>query len=422
MKQKEKIKKTSNSWRFQGNELNYVKEVLDAGFASGTTGTMSKRFEEEFAKRFGMKYAVTSNSGTSTLHQALLAFGVGPGDEVIIPALTVVMCGYAVLHTGATPVFADVLPDTFLIDPKDIERKITKRTKAIMPVHLYGQVCDMDAIMRIAKKHNLYVLEDCAQCYLGTDRRGRIGGTIGHVGSFSLQSSKHITCGDGGVLITNDEMLAERMRKFGGLGFKHIRGDRNKIKKNKDLFQDPVYLRHDTIGFNYRLSEIGAAVALAQVEKIDVLIGKRKQMGKKYADAIRKTGCDWIIPQHTPKGYQNSYYIFSARFEGEKKLGISWYDFRKKYMEFGGDGIYAAWALVYNEPAIQLVSRDGRYNPTITKRQAFTPRDFLRRVHCPVAEEIQPKLLQFTTNQKDTKEMNRQASVLKKTIQFFNKS
>ncbi len=154
--------KHSNSWRFRGNELKYVKEVLDSGFGSSTIGTMNQRFEQAFAKRLGVKYAVTSNSGTATLHQALMAFGIGPGDEVIVPALTVVMCGYAVIHAGARPVFVDINPDTFLIDPKDIERKITKRTKAIMPVHLYGQVCDMGAIMKIAKKYELIVVEDSA--------------------------------------------------------------------------------------------------------------------------------------------------------------------------------------------------------------------------------------------------------------------
>jgi perosamine synthetase len=143
---KNKTTKTSNSWRFTGNELKYVKEVLDSGFGSSTSGNMNQRLERSFAERFNVKYAVTSNSGTSTLHSALMAFGVGPGDEVIIPALTVIMCGYAVLMTGARPVFADVDNDTFLIDPKDVERKITSRTKAIMVVHLYGRFATWKAL------------------------------------------------------------------------------------------------------------------------------------------------------------------------------------------------------------------------------------------------------------------------------------
>ncbi|MDP2932967.1 MAG: DegT/DnrJ/EryC1/StrS family aminotransferase, partial [bacterium] len=323
----------TNSWRFTGSELKYVKEVLDSGFGASTSGNMNQRLERAFARRFDTKYAITSNSGTSTLHQALAAFGVGPGDEVIVPALTVVMCGYAVLHAGARPVFADVDPETFLIDPEDIEKKITPKTRAIMAVNLYGQVCDMERIMAIAKKHNLYVLEDCAQCYLGTDDKGRLGGTIGHVGSFSFENSKHLSTGDGGILVTNDEALAERMRKFGGMGLKNIKAENGQVRKNKDIFQDPKYLRHDAFGWNYRLSEISAAVGLAQVERIDQLVAKREQIAAKYIQAIKETGCQWLVPQKVPAGAVNSYYTFTARYEGEEKKGVSWYDFRKKFME-----------------------------------------------------------------------------------------
>lgn len=411
----EKLKKTKNSWRFAGNEVKYVKEVLDSGFGSSTSGNMNQRYERAFAERFGMKYAITSNSGTSTLHQALMAFGVGPGDEVIVPALTVVMCGYAVMHSGAKPVFADVLPDTFLIDPKDIERKITKRTKAIMPVHLYGQVCDMDAIMKIAKKHGLYVVEDCAQCFLGTDAKGRYGGTIGHVGSFSTENSKHISTGDGGMLVTNDEVLAERMRKFGGMGFKNIKALNGQVRKNKDTFQDPTYLRHDTFGYNYRLPEVVAAVGLAQVERIDFIVKKRMQVSKLYREALK--GCDWLVPQKVPAGYVNACWTFALRFEGERR-GVSWYDFRKKFMEYGGDGIYSAWALVYNEPIMRLIHEKGRFFPDLPD-QAKHFKGYLKGVHCPNAETLQPKIMQFTANQEIEKDMKLQIQALKKAIQFF---
>lgn len=417
LKKKENFKKTANAWRFSGNEIKYVTEVLNSGFGSSTSGNMNQRFEQAFAKRFGAKFAVTSNSGTSTLHQALMAFGVGPGDEVIIPALTVVMCGFAVMHSGAKPVFADVLPDTFLIDPKDIERKITPKTKAIMVVHLYGLVCDMDAVMKIAKKHKLFVLEDSAQCFLGTDNKGRYGGTIGDVGSWSLENSKHISTGDGGILTTNSEILAERMRKFGGLGFKNIRALNGQVRKNKDTFQDPKYLRHDTFGYNYRLPEVAAAVGLAQLEKINFLVKKRQQIASKYLKALKD--CDWIIPQATPKGYVNSYFTFGARFEGEKK-GISWYDFRKKFMEFGGDGIYAAWQLVYNEPIMQTIHKKGAFFQDLPNQAKYF-KGYLKNVNCPVAEKLQLKLMQFTANQGIEGEMNKQMNALKKAIEFFEK-
>src|SRR3989344_1727209 len=412
-----KVNKGSNSWRFTGNELKYVKQVLDSGFGSSSLGNMNQRFGEAFSKRFGVRYAVTSNSGTSTLHQALAAFGVGPGDEVIVPALTVMMCGFAVLYTGARPVFADVDSDTFLLEPKDIERKITKRTKAIMPVHIYGLMCDMTAVMKIAKKHNLFVIEDCAQCFLGTDDKGRIGGTVGDVGSWSLENSKHLSTGEGGILITDNEILAERMRKFGGLGFKNLRADTGQFRKNKDIFQDPKYLRHDSLGYNYRMPEVTAAVGLAQLEKIDKFVSKRQKMGARYLKVFK--GCDWIIPQKVPKGYVHSYFTFGARFEGEKK-GISWYDFRKKFIEFGGDGIYAAWQLVYNEPIMDLIDKKGALFEGIPN-QAMHHKGFLKGINCPVAESLQPKLMQFTANQGIEGEMNRQMNALKKAIQFFDK-
>lgn len=414
----DKFKKTSNSWRFQGNEIKYVKEVLNSGFGSSTSGNMNQRFEKAFATKFKARFAVTSNSGTSTLHQALMAFGVGPGDEVIVPALTVVMCGYAVIHAGAKPVFADVDPDTFLIDPKDIEKKITQKTKAIMPVHLYGLVCDMDAIVKIAKKHNLFVLEDCAQCFLGKDDKNRFGGNIGDVGSWSLENSKHLSTGDGGILTTNSEVLAERMRKFGGMGFKNIKALNGQVRKNKDVFQDPKYERHDTFGFNYRLPEVAAAVGLAQVERIDFLVKKRMQIASKYLKALKN--CSWIIPQKTPKGFVNSYYTFAVRYEGEEKLGVSWYDFRKKFMEFGGDGIYAAWQLVYNEPIMQTIHKEGRFFKDLPNQAKYF-KGFLKGVSCPVAEKLQPKIMQFTANQGIEGDMVRQMNALKKAIEFFEK-
>ena len=162
------------AWRFDHREYDYIKEVLDSGFASGTSGNMNTKLERAFAEKFGKKFAITFNSGTTTLHSALWAFGVGFGDEVIVTPLTVISCMNAILYCNAVPVFADIEPDTFLIDPESIRKKITPRTKAIMVVNLYGQVANMTEIMKIAKEKNLWVLEDCAQCYLGT-HKGKIG-------------------------------------------------------------------------------------------------------------------------------------------------------------------------------------------------------------------------------------------------------
>lgn len=272
--------------------------------------------------------------------------------------------------------------------------------------------------MKVAKKHNLYIVEDCAQCYLGADHRGRIGGTIGDVGSFSLENSKHLATGEGGILLTNNENLAERMRKFGGLGFKNLRADTGQFRKNKDIFQDPKYLRHDSFGFNYRMPEVSAAIGLAQLEKINLFVKKRQQIAAKYLKALE--GCDWLVPQKVPKGYVNSYFTFALSYEGERARGATWYEFRKKFIEFGGDGIYAAWALVYNEPIMQSIHHEGRFFKGL-KPQALDLKGFLKGVSCPKAEKLQPKLMQFTANQGIEKEMNLQMDALKKTIKFFDR-
>ena len=212
----------TKGWRFDGNELKYIKEVLDNGFRAGADGAMTERVEALFAEKFNLPFAIAFNSGTSTLHAALAAFGIGPGDEVIIPNLSPIMCGIAPVFCGATPVYADVAWGDFLMDPDDVRAKITEDTKAIMPVHLYGQVCDMDAIMALAEEFDLRVLEDCAQCYLGLDAKGRVGGTIGDVGSWSFEASKHLVAGEGGMIACENETLAEDIRKFGGIGFANL--------------------------------------------------------------------------------------------------------------------------------------------------------------------------------------------------------
>lgn len=390
----------SKGWRFETNEKKYVSEVLANGFGASETGAFTERLEKAFASKHNQKYGIGCNSGTSTLHAALESFGVGPGDEVIIPSLTVAMCGYAVTHANAVPVYADVLEDTFLIDPEDIKRKITPKTKAIMVVHLYGLMCNMEEIEKIAQEHNLFILEDCAQCFLATDHRGIVAGTSGHVGSWSFENSKHLSCGDGGIVTTDDPDLARFMRQYAGVGFKNITSDSGKVRISRDKFQDPEWERHNILAYNYRLPEICAAVALAQVEKIDWLCDLRKKMGESYMGVIKETETDLLIPQSIPEGYTNSYYTFACAFNGEK-YGIGWHDFRKKYIEFGGDGIYAAWQLVYNEPCFRDSS--------------------IGWGTAPNAEKLQKKIMQFTCNQSNEEEIMKQADCLTKTVNYYGK-
>jgi len=383
-------------WRFTGNERKYIEQVLSSGFGASESGTMNERLEKKFAEINGLKYAITANSGTSTLHIALNSFGVGPGDEVIIPALTVAMCGFSVWQCGAVPVYADVLPDTFLINPKDVEEKITNKTKAIMPVHMYGNMCDMNSIMEIAKKNNLSVVEDCAECQLSTDDKGQIAGTVGDVGSWSFENSKHLTTGDGGIVATNNELLAAKMRKFASVGFKNVNATSGKVRISRDNFQNPNYERHDTLAYNYRFPELCAAVGLAQCERIQEFVNLRIKMAESYLQILNNSSL--FIPQKVQDGYTNTYYTFAARFLGND-CGISWYDFRKKYMEFGGDGIYAAHQLVYNEPCFR--------------------QNNIGYGKAPVSEKLQQELMLFTTNQRNEDERKSQTLALQKTLDYF---
>jgi perosamine synthetase len=406
--------KKKKGWRFKNKEIEYLKEVLNSDFSALSNGSMNERLEKEFSKIHQQKYAVTANSGTSTLHMALDALGVGHGDEVIIPSLTVAMCGFAVWQCGATPVYADVDEDTFLIDPKDIEKKITKKTKAIMVVHLYGLICDMNKILKIAKKNKVNVIEDCAQCFLGKDSKNRISGTIGSIGSWSFENSKHISTGEGGIVTTNDKNLATRMRKFGGVGFKNLTANSGKVRIDRAKFQNPNWYRHDTLAYNYRLSEICAAVGLAQTEKLKNFVKKRIKAGNAYYKFLKDVKSKILTPQRVPVGFKHSYYTFAAKFEGEK-LGVSWQQFRKKYINFGGDGIYAAWKTVGDEIIFDRAKRKGLYSGSMKLTNSYGHGDY------PVAKKLQKKIMQFTTNQKNSSEIKKQVQALKKTILYFGK-
>lgn len=394
--------------RISDLERKYALESLEGQFASANNYKFVVRMEKAFAEKMGTNHAVGFVNGTATLHTALEAAGVGFGDEVIVPPLTMSSTCLSVLQANAIPVFADVDEKTFLIDPADIERKITERTKAIIPVALYGLMPDMDAIMAIAKKHNLTVIEDDAQCFLGT-YKGRLAGTIGDMASFSFQASKHITSGEGGVVTTNDDELALKLRRYSGLGYGSI--SMKKARITKDDIQDPNYSRHVCLGWNYRMSDVAGAVALAQVERLDELVEMRKYCGKVFEEAV--AGCDWLVPQYVPAECEHAYWAFVTRL---KRTDITWYDFRKKFMELGGDGIYAAWKINYLEPAFQEMNFVGR-----EKLIKMVGDYSYEKGICPVAEMLQPQLLQFKTNYFDTDLVDAQAEILKKTIAFFNK-
>lgn len=398
-----------NPLKYLGNELEYLRQVLEAKSWSATGGSWNQVLERRFAEKFGARYAVALNSGTSTLHAALEGVGVKAGDEVISPALTVIMDTTATLHANAIPVYADIDARTLNIDPADVERKITPKTKAIIAVSLYGLPADFDPLLSIAKRHNLAVIEDNAQCYLSL-YKGRMTGTIGHMASYSFENTKHVSCGEGGIIITNDEGFAEMARKIGGHGFKNLRAEEGRIRLNEDVFQNPHYKRHDELGWNYRLSEFNAAVALAQLERLDELVELRIMSTQFFLDAMKE--CEYLIPQEVPEGVTHSYYTLAVRYEGQKAIGVPWEEFRRTYKELGGDGIYGAWSVPYLEPVManrRFVDRC----PPIYNEVSYHPG------LCPVAEQIQPKLMQFKTNYRDIRLAELKADCLLKTIRKF---
>ena len=396
-----------NTWRFSGNELIYLRQVIDSGFASGTSGSLNNRFEKAFAEKAGCKYAITFNSGTSTLHAALHALDVNAGDEVIIPPITVISNIDVIIAQNAIPVFADVDPDTFNIDPNEIRKKITPKTKCIMPVSIYGLSCDLDPIMKISKEYGIPVLNDAAEAFGCTYKHKKIS-TIADITSFSTENSKHITTGDGGIVVTNNEEYAMSMRKFGSLGYALMNSSEGRIRiLNKDDFQNPNYKRHDDIGLNYRMPEVAAALGLAQTEKLEYFVNLRISIASLYKEAIEN--CEYLVPQFTPEGLNNTYWTFAVKFLHKE---VSWQEFRKKYMEFGGDGIYACWALTYDETVIS----NGifkKHNPSIYENLNF------EKGLCPNAEVIQPQIMQFVTNYGSVDEAKPYVEALKKTIDFF---
>ena len=385
-------------------ERQYVLESLNGQFETHNNYKFVVRLEKAFAEKMNTQHAVGFVNGTATLHTALEAAGVGIGDEVIVPPLTMSSTSLAVLQANAIPVFADVDQRTFLISSEDIENKITDKTKAVIVVSLYGLMPDMDAIMDVAKRHNLVVIEDDAQCFLGT-YKGKKAGSIGDMGSFSFQASKHITSGEGGMVTTNNDDYALALRRISGLGYGSI--STKKARITKDDIQDPAYERHVQLGWNYRMSDVVGAVALAQTERMEELVKMRQLSGRILENAME--GCSWLVPQYTPAECEHAYWAVAVRMVNPK---ITWYDFRKKFMELGGDGIYSAWQLSYLEPAFRLKNFMGRE----MLMEGYTYEKGL----CPVAEILQPQMLQFKTNYFDTDEVEAQAEILKKTIRYFD--
>ena len=385
-------------------ERDYVNQVLDSAFTTSLNSVFNNRLETAFAKKFNQAYAIGHCNGTATLHTAVAALGLKPGDEVVVPALTMTSTSLGVLHNGSIPVFADSDLDTFEISAESIEKVITPQTKAIMTVSLFGLAPDYDKILDICKRHNLYLIEDNAECYLGK-YKGKYVGEFGDFSSFSFQASKHLTAGEGGMLLCNKEELADNARRFNCLGYAGVNARQGKITRND--IQDPQYSRHISLGFNYRMSELQAACALGQLERVDELVSNRIKVAKIFDEVIKDQNL--LKRQAEPEGYVNSYWSYSMVLNTDCPEKY-WYAFRELFQLNGGDGYYAAWKLSYNEPLFQ---NQIQHMPGVWQKYDANL--------CPNAEYLQKRMIQLKTNYWNLDEARQQAEILHKTIEQFIK-
>ena len=394
------------NWRFTEKDIERVREVLKSNFSASHPTNMCQKLEGLFAEKVGAKYGIAFNSGTTTLHGCVAVAGIGPGDEVIVPALNVLHTAAAVLYQNAVPVFADSEEDTFNINPDSIEERITPRTKAIIAVSLYGLPVDFDRILKIAKEHNLVVIEDNAEAH-GAIYKGKTLGSIGDMASFSFEASKVIAVGDGGIVTTSNNEYANKLRAFAFLGYKVMSSDVGDARNVKDIFQDPSYSRHGTFGFSYKMPEVACAIGISQVERYDYFVNLRCQIAKMYDEVLEN--CDWMIPQFVPNDRKNTYWTYAVKYEGK-----DWRRFRKEYMKNGGDGIYAAWTPTYLETVFQKGEFYGKGCPT--RCPLYKGEVTYKKGLCPVAEKVQPTIMQFCTNYGSIKEATPKIKALEKTI------
>jgi len=406
--------------RVGASDRRYMNEVLDAGFSNTKDpGNIVARFETAFAEKFGMRYAIVMNSGSGTMLAALIAAGVGPGDEVIVPSLTAAATAFVVIECGAVPVFVDSHPDTFCLDPVDVERKLTPYTKAIIPVSIFGLSPDYDPIMRLARERHLTVIEDNAQCFLA-HYKGKLVGSIGHAASFSFQGSKHMTSGgDGGATVTNDENYAKEIRKISHQGFRTLTGKAGASMVPKDLRQDWAFERHDRLGYNFRMSAMQAALGLAQLERLDYLVAARQYIAAQYAAVLQETKCTWLIPPVTPPGLTHSAWTWVCKLD-EKQVGVDWREFRKRFLAHGGDGLYSAWRPLHLEPIFQTMAYFGsrERSPNFDPRYKGTVKSY-QVGDCPVLEGMQKILCLFKTSMQTLPKAEAQIEALRQTIKSF---
>jgi perosamine synthetase len=294
-------------------ELRNIVEAIKSGWVS-SKGKFIEEFENSFAKYVGSKYGVAVSNGTAALHLALVSLDIKPGDEVIVPDLTFAATINAVLYIGAKPIIVDIDPNYWCLDPNKLRNAITSRTKAIMPVHLYGHPCDMDAIMEVTEHYGLYIIEDTAEAH-GAEYKDRKVGNFGHIACFSFYGNKIITTGEGGMCLTNDEELAEKMRTLRDHG----------MDKEKRYW-------HNVVGFNYRMTNLQAAIGVAQLSKIEKFVERKRRIARLYAEEL--SSVDGITLHPEMPWAKCVYWLYSILIN-EEETGINRDKLAEKLQDYG---------------------------------------------------------------------------------------
>ena len=360
---------------FDGNEKKYLNQCIDEGWIS-SEGSFVKKFEEEFSAYIGLKYGVAVCNGTVALETALAASGIENGDEVIMPTFTIISCATAAIRLGAKPVLVDSEPETWNMDAGQIESRITGRTKAIMPVHLYGHPVDMEPLIALAAKYNLKVIEDAAEVH-GALYKGKKAGSIGDAGCFSFYANKIITTGEGGMVVTDSQEIAEKAKAY------------------RDLCHRPERrFYHTELGYNFRMTNLQAAVGVAQLEQIDRFIEMRRNNARKYTERLRNIkGIKTPVEKEWAKNVYWMYGIELAEDTGIDAKQMAQYLAEKGiatrpfFLGLHEQPVFHQMGLFIDEryPVAELIARQGLYLPsghTLTAEQISYICDSIESIIC----------------------------------------
>ena len=391
--------------RFGKEELLYLEEALNQNTLFYWKGNMTKRFTKKFADLYGASYCVATSSGTASVHVALGAIGIGPGDEVITTPITDMGTVIGILYQNAVPVFADLDPHTYNMTAESVKSKITERTKAIVVVHLAGCAAEIDEIVRIAKERNIYVIEDCAQAYC-CKYKGKYVGTFADIGCFSLNDFKHISAGDGGMIITDDTDLYHRALMF---------ADKNYNRLGEEVVKKVPYLAP-----NYRINELTSAVALAQLDKVEDICKKRNEYGNKLGAAL--VGVKGIYPHKILPDCESSYWFYMLRVN-EEELGATRSEFAKALAAEGisvGEGYIPCCVYEYDMfknrtvyPGATAYPFDGTHGAPIEYKSG----------DCPIAEQILKTCIKLVVNEFHTeKDLADTVNAIKKVCAYFTQN